>query len=151
MTIHEAVSTEGGNQSVLDHTIHVTYKLLPVERVHIIMITRGADDKLMTNECFQNESDLSRGIAASVVATGRTACFNDADQDSKSSGAGDKSKIPLINLICAAIKSSTGEVIGVITAFNKSDKCDSRSVPFNHCDECLLEIIATNMGVALNK
>ena len=151
MTIHEAVSKEGGNQSVLDHTIHVTYKLLPVERVHIIMIARDADDKLMTSDCFQYEADLSRGVAASVATTGRTACINEAEQDSKSLRPGEKPKIPFKNLICAAIKSSTGEVIGVITAFDKSDKNDSRSVPFNHCDECLLEIIATNMGVALNK
>ena len=152
MAIHEAVGIDGGNQSVIDHTISVTYKLLHVERVHIIMITRDIDGKLMTSDSFQPEIDPSRGVAAVVAATGRSACINDAQSDCRFNILEQGKKFVTVNLICSAIKSTAGEVIGVISAFNKNNinGCSDCEY-FDKKDEQLLELIALNSSVALSK
>ena len=152
MAIHDAVSVDGGNQSVIDHTKSVTYKLLHVERVHIIMITRDIDGKLMTSDSFQPEIDPSRGIAAVVAATGRSACINDAQSDCRFNNIGQGNKFRTVNLMCSAIKSTSGEVIGVISAFNKTNINSCRDCElFDKKDERLLETVALNASVALNK
>jgi dual 3',5'-cyclic-AMP and -GMP phosphodiesterase 11 len=149
VTIHESVGSECGHQAVIDATIAVAYKLLRVERVHVIMIKRDGDGKLMTLDSFQPEADHSRGIAAVAASTGRTVYVNDLKNDKRFlSFTGDRGII-YANVICSALKSSSGEVIGVITCFDK--KHEGLISAFNRDDESLLESIAVNASVALKK
>ena len=143
LLIHEAVGVENSRQKVIDNTISAAYKLLPVEIVNLVMITRDTDGQLLTSDSFQPEIDHSRGIAAVVAATGRTYSSNDIVTD-------DRYPMGYSNVMCAAVKSDNGEVIGVITVFNKTNGQGGIS-PFNHDDQSLLESITSNASVALFK
>ena len=72
------------------------------------MITRDIDGKLMTSDSFQPEIDPSRGVAAVVAATGRSACINDAQSDCRFNILEQGKKFVTVNLICSAIKSTAG-------------------------------------------
>lgn len=150
MTIHETVSEEGGNQSVLDHTIQVVYKILAVERVHILIGKRDNNYRLIPGEHFQGDTDPSRGIAASVAATGQTLYVNNFSMDTKWSPTDQCGESSAENIICAAVKSRNGDLIGVITAINKRNS-GRTTTAFNDNDKSLLEIVALNAGVALSK
>lgn len=145
MTIHEADNVEGINV-VIETATAVAYKLLNVGRVHVIMIKKDFDGKLMTSDSFEPEIDPSRGIAAVVAVTGKTLLFNDAKNDCRFKSGNDR----VNNLMCVAIKSNMGEVIGVITVFNKNTDIGSTE-NFTGTDEFLLETIALNASVALFK
>lgn len=149
VTIYESVGSECGHQAVIDATISVSYKLLQVERVHVLMIKRDQDGKLMTLDSFQPEADQSRGIAAVAASTGRTVCVNDLKNDKRFISFTGEKGAAYANVICSALKSSCGEVIGVITCFDK--KVKGVISAFNRDDESLLESIAVNASVALTK
>lgn len=148
--IHEAAGKEYGYQMVIESTFNAAYMLLHVRHVTLVMIKRDEEGKLMTSDSFEPGIDHNRGIAAVVAATGRTLRSNITNEVGSFAILPCENKKMLPNILCAAVKSSSGEVIGVLTAFDRSN-AEGTICPFHKDDEALIESITANTGLALVK
>ena len=121
---------------VIDNTIAAAYILLRVENVTLVMIRRDEEGKLMTSDSFEPGIDRSRGVAAVVAATGRTLRSNMTNEYGDFVTFPGEKKEAELNVLCAAVRSHCGEVIGVITVLNKSDATGA-ICPFHEDDEAI--------------
>lgn len=87
---------------------------------------------------------LGQGIAGIVGSTGETINIVDAYNDPRFNSAADKtSGYRTTTILCMPIKSTEGDIIGVLQAINKKDNV------FNTTDEDVLQMLSRQAGVAL--
>ena len=152
MAIHSSIDSEGSSRAVLDCATSVTHELFCVERVQVVMRDRDMNDALMPIIDFANQTELIRVVANSVATTGQTLRISSSVHHDILNGVPQEVKATFSNLMCTALKSGNGDVVGVITVLNKVDRINPRvSMPFTETDEFLMETLALNAGVALSK
>jgi len=89
------------------------------------------------------------GIAGEVATTRKTVNVPDAYKHAKFSPETDiKTGYKTQSILCVPILNQKQEVLGVIQMINKLDS-GGEPVPFEHNDECSLEVFVTHVSVAI--
>lgn len=129
-----------------DNIVAETCRILDCDRATIFTVDSITQELVLT--VAEGAKDIrlpiGQGIAGTVAATGETINIVDAYSDPRFSSSADKaSGYRTTTILCMPIKAVDGTVVGVLQAINKRD------ASFSSTDEDVMEMLATQAGIAL--
>jgi dual 3',5'-cyclic-AMP and -GMP phosphodiesterase 11 len=133
--------------------IQVCYKLLKAERISVMILSRDKKKLVVaeSQDAIGMEISASSGIGGYVVATGQVLNVIDAYNDPRFNSQIDQARgFRTKSILCAPI-TINHEVVGVLSALNKVGPIAGDPISFDKNDECLIEYLAANAGIAIKK
>ncbi|KAK9719936.1 GAF domain [Popillia japonica] len=154
-------------QSTIEHVVFRilthTQSLIQCQRVQVLLVHQGSkgsfsrvfdfeandldgDDGDSRTSPFESRFPINVGITGYVATTGETVNILNAYDDPRfDPNVDDGSNFKHKNILCMAIKNSTGQIIGVIQLINKFD-----DLPFTKNDENFVEAFAIFCGMGIH-
>jgi len=120
--------------------------ILGADRASIFIVSN--DKKILALMMAEGAKEITVpigvGIAGGVASTGKSVNIGDCYSDSRFDPSFDKKTgYKTNNMLCAAIKDTAGDIVGVLQIINKVDG------PFDESDEEICSILTAQAGIAL--
>ena len=136
--------------AVVERIIEVSYKLLNAERISVMILSRDKKKLIVaeSKDALGAEICSSSGIGGYVVSSGSLLNIKDAYNDPRFNPQVDIDReFRTKSILCAPI-TINHEVVGVLYALNKMV---GPTAAFDSNDECVIEYLASNAGIAIKK
>ncbi|ETV92671.1 hypothetical protein H310_13112 [Aphanomyces invadans] len=144
-SVASAISVEMDSNGALARIVSGVHRVLPVERVVLLLVHRNSGVLCGTVAGVDVEMPIAAGIEGAVVAHGKAMIVEDAATDPRFDKTLDvATKFTTRNALCAPVTDPKGNIMAVL-------QCANKATPFTTSDSLSLELIALIAGHTLHK